>query len=369
MPQDYNSTLNLPNTDFQMRASLPQREPAWLEDWYKRDLYNAIVEYNKDKPLYVLHDGPPYANGNIHMGTAMNKVLKDIIIRYKNLSGFCAPYIPGWDTHGLPIEQKALKKLGADKNNLSKLEIRKSCKEFALSFVDVMTEQFKRLGVLGDWENPYITLKPEFEAVQIKIFGEMAKKGYIYKGLKSVYWCPNCETALAEAEIEYADDPCKSIYVRFRADEDPNGVLAQYGLPLDNTYFVIWTTTTWTLPANVAVCVHPDYDYAVTDVGGKFYIVAEALQAEVMAAAGITDYKTVATIRGAELERIWVRHPFLDRRSLVVKDEYVTLDTGTGIVHIAPGHGVEDFDIITKKYPELPVLVPVDGKGVLTEEA
>ncbi len=369
MPQDYNTTLNLPKTDFQMRASLPEREPAYLSDWYKQDFYNAIIEYNKDKPLYVLHDGPPYANGNIHLGTAMNKVLKDIIIRYKNLSGYCAPYVPGWDTHGLPIEQKALKKLGADKNDLTKLEIRKSCKEFALSFVDVMTEQFKRLGVLGDWSNPYVTLKPEFEAVQIKIFGEMAKKGYIYKGLKSVYWCPHCETALAEAEIEYADDPCKSVYVRFAVSDDENGVLKKYGVPADKTYFVIWTTTTWTLPANVAVCVHPEYDYAVTQVGDKYYILAEALQAEVMAAAGVDGYKTVATIKGGELERMWVRHPFLERKSLVINDEYVTLDTGTGVVHIAPGHGVEDFDICAQKYPELPVIVPVDGKGVLTEEA
>ncbi len=352
-----------------MRASLPEREPAFLEDWYKRDLYNKIVDSNKGKPLYVLHDGPPYANGNIHLGTAMNKVLKDMIIRYKNLSGFCAPYIPGWDTHGLPIEQKALKKLGADKNNLSKLEIRKSCKEFALSFVDIMTEQFKRLGVLGNWENPYITLRPEFEAIQIKIFGEMAKKGYIYKGLKSVYWCPHCETALAEAEIEYADDACKSVYVRFKVSDDKNGVLEKLGVPADKTYFVIWTTTTWTLPANVAICVHPDYDYAIAKVGDKFYITADGLLDEVMATAGITDYEKTATVKGSELERIEVSHPFLDRKSLVINDGYVTLDTGTGCVHIAPGHGVEDFEICTNNYPELPIIVPVDGKGVLTDEA
>ncbi len=369
MAQDYNNTLNLPKTDFQMRASLPEREPGFLNEWYKEDLYKKIVENNKDKPLYVLHDGPPYANGNIHLGTAMNKVLKDIIIRYKNLSGFCAPYIPGWDTHGLPIEQKALKKLGANKNDLSKLEIRKCCKEFALSFVDIMTEQFKRLGVLGDWENPYITLRPEFEAIQIKIFGEMAKKGYIYKGLKSVYWCPHCETALAEAEIEYADDACKSVYVRFNVCEDEKGVLEKLGIPKEKTYFIIWTTTTWTLPANVAICVHPDYDYAVTKVDDKYYITADALLDDVMAQAGITEYEKVATIQGSELERLKVQHPFIDRKSLVINDGYVTLDTGTGCVHIAPGHGVEDFEICTTKYPELPVVVPVDGKGVLTEEA
>ncbi|NLC78648.1 MAG: isoleucine--tRNA ligase [Ruminococcaceae bacterium] len=369
MAQDYNSTLNLPKTDFQMRASLPEREPGFLADWYKEDLYNKVVENNKDKPLYVLHDGPPYANGNIHLGTAMNKVLKDIIIRYKNLSGFCAPYIPGWDTHGLPIEQKALKKLGANKNDLSKLEIRKCCQEFALSFVDIMTEQFKRLGVLGDWENPYITLRPEFEAIQIKIFGEMAKKGYIYKGLKSVYWCPHCETALAEAEIEYADDACKSVYVRFNVCEDEKGVFEKLGIPKEKAYFVIWTTTTWTLPANVAICVHPDYDYAVTKVGDKYYVTAEALVDDVMAQAGITEYEKVATVQGSELERIRVQHPFLERKSLVINDGYVTLDTGTGCVHIAPGHGVEDFEICTTKYPELPIVVPVDGKGVLTEEA
>ncbi len=369
MAQDYNSTLNLPKTDFQMRASLPEREPGFLNEWYKEDLYNKIVENNKDKPLYVLHDGPPYANGNIHLGTAMNKVLKDIIIRYKNLSGFCAPYIPGWDTHGLPIEQKALKKLGANKNDLSKLEIRKCCKEFALSFVDIMTEQFKRLGVLGDWQNPYITLRPEFEAIQIKIFGEMAKKGYIYKGLKSVYWCPHCETALAEAEIEYADDACKSVYVRFNVCEDENGVFDKLGIPKEKAYFIIWTTTTWTLPANVAICVHPDYDYAVAKVGDKYYITAEALLDDVMAQAEITEYEKVATVQGSELERIKVQHPFIERKSLVINDGYVTLDTGTGCVHIAPGHGVEDFEICTTKYPELPIVVPVDGKGVLTEEA
>ncbi len=370
---DYNSTLNLPKTDFQMRASLPQREPEFLAEWYQKDLYNKIVEHNSGKPRWVLHDGPPYANGNIHLGTAMNKVIKDIIVRYKNMSGFCSPYIPGWDTHGLPTELKALKDLKADKSKLTPLEIRKSCRDYALSYLDIQRESFKRLGVLGNWDDPYITLKPEFEAVQIKVFGEMAKKGYIYKGLKSVYWCPHCETALAEAEIEYADDPCTSVYVRFRVTDD-NGVFAKHNVPLENTYFVIWTTTTWTLPANVAICVHPDFDYAVVKAGDKNYIMAEALVGEVMAAAKIADYEILTTFKGSEFEFCQVQHPFLDRKSLLINDSYVTLDTGSGCVHIAPGHGVEDFDICARYgeiegYGKIPVIVPVDGKGVLTEEA
>ena len=220
MAQDYNETINLPQTDFPMRGNLPKREPQFIQEWEEEKLYHKIMEHNQGKPMFVLHDGPPYANGNVHMGTAMNKVLKDIILKYKNMTGYQAPYVPGWDTHGLPIELKALKKDGVDPLSITPVELRKLCKEFALSFIGKMEDQFKRLGVLGNWEDPYMTLKPEFEAKQIEIFGAMAKQNFIYKGLKPVYWCPDCKTALAEAEIEYQDDPCRSIYVKFRVTDD-----------------------------------------------------------------------------------------------------------------------------------------------------
>ena len=253
MAQDYNNTLNLPKTDFPMRAGLPKSEPLMLKHWEESSVYEKLMEKNEGKPLFVLHDGPPYANGNIHLGTALNKVLKDIIVRYKNMSGFKAPYVPGWDTHGLPTELKARKKAGVgNSTTIDDIELRKICREFALGYIDDQRNQFKRLGGIGEWNNPYITLQHEFEAKQIEIFSEMACKGYIYKGLKPVYWCPECETALAEAGIEYAEDPCHSIYVKFKVTDDM-GKLKALGADLDKTYFVIWTTTTWTLPANVAI--------------------------------------------------------------------------------------------------------------------
>ena len=248
MAQDYNNTLNLPKTDFPMRAGLPKSEPLMLKHWEESSVYEKLMEKNEGKPLFVLHDGPPYANGNIHLGTALNKVLKDIIVRYKNMSGFKAPYVPGWDTHGLPTELKARKKAGVgNSTTIDDIELRKICREFALGYIDDQRNQFKRLGGIGEWNNPYITLQHEFEAKQIEIFSEMACKGYIYKGLKPVYWCSECETALAEAEIEYAEDPCHSIYVKFKVTDDM-GKLKALGADLDKTYFVIWTTTTWTLP-------------------------------------------------------------------------------------------------------------------------
>ena len=262
MAQNYNDTIHKMQTPFEMRAGLPKKEPKMLEDWEQNHVYEQMIKNNEGKPQYILHDGPPYANGNIHMGTALNKIIKDIIIRYKNMSGFQAPYVPGYDTHGLPIELKALSSLGDKKAGVSKLELRQICKEFATEHIGVMNEQFKRLGVQGDFENPYLTLRPEFEARQVEIFGEMAKKGYIYKGMKAVYWCPEDRTALAEAEIEYAEDECDSIYVRFKLTDDPNGVLAKHNIPLDKAWIVIWTTTTWTLPANVATCLNPNLEYA-----------------------------------------------------------------------------------------------------------
>ncbi|MBQ5321956.1 MAG: class I tRNA ligase family protein, partial [Oscillospiraceae bacterium] len=250
MAIDYNATMNLPKTDFPMRAGLPQREPEMIKKWQDEELYQKLMEKNKELPLYVLHDGPPYANGDIHMGTALNKVLKDIIVKYKNMSGFKAPYVPGWDTHGLPIELKAMKKVGVE-NIHSAIELRKVCKEFAEYYVDVQRREFMRLGSIGDYFRPYLTFQPKHEAAQIRVFGEMAKKDFIYKGLKPVYWCPECETALAEAEIEYEEDTCHSIYVKFKVDDD-QGKLGSLGVELDKTYFVIWTTTTWTLPGNRA---------------------------------------------------------------------------------------------------------------------
>ena len=277
MAQDFNKTINLPSTKFEMRAGLPKKEPKLLQDWQENHLYEELMRHNEGKPRYVLHDGPPYANGNIHMGTALNKIIKDIIVRYKNMTGYQAPYVPGYDTHGLPIELKALAKAGDRKSTISKLELRKICHDFATEHIGIMGEQFQRLGVIGDFEHPYLTLKPEFEARQIEIFGTMAKKGYIYKGLKPVYWCPDCRTALAEAEIEYGQDECDSIYVRFAVTDDPNGVLAKRGIPADHTWFVIWTTTTWTLPANVAVCLNGTFNYVFVKIGDDYHVMAEDL--------------------------------------------------------------------------------------------
>ena len=369
MAQDYNATLNLPETAFQMRAGLPQKEPGILAGWEEHQLYQEMVRRNEGKPLYVLHDGPPYANGDIHLGTALNKILKDIIVRSKNMMGYKAPYIPGWDTHGLPIELKARKTAGVD-SGASDLELRQICKDYALHYVDVQREQFKRLGVLGDWDNPYLTLRPHFEAKQIEIFGAMASKGYIYKGLKPVYWCPQCETALAEAEIEYAEDPCDSIYVKFKVADD-KGKLAALGADLAKTYFVIWTTTTWTLPGNLAICLGPDYDYCVVHATEKdeYYVMARELVAATMEAGGIAQYTISELIPGRELEYLTYTHPFMDRVSPIILGEHVTLESGTGCVHTAPGHGVEDFEVCMNHYPEIPVVVPVDNKGRMTAEA
>ena len=369
MAQDYKNTLNLPKTDFPMQAGLPKREPERLAKWDSEHTYEKLMEKNEGKPLYVLHDGPPYANGDIHLGTALNKVLKDIIVRYKNMTGFKAPYVPGWDTHGLPTELKARKKAGVSNSaTISDVELREICREFALGYLDDQRTQFKRLGGIGDWNNPYITLKKDFEAKQIEIFSEMATKGYIYKGLKPVYWCSDCGTALAEAEIEYAEDPCYSIYVKFNVKDD-KGLLAAMGADLSKTYFVIWTTTTWTLPGNVAICVGPEFEYSLIKCGEEYYVMATELFKSALEAAEITEYEVVGTIKGADLERMTTQHPFLDRESLVIVGDHVTLESGTGCVHTAPGHGVEDYDVCHNHYPELPIIVPVDNHGKLTAEA
>ena len=370
MAQNYNDTIHKMQTPFEMRAGLPKKEPKMLEDWENNHVYEQMIKNNEGKPQYILHDGPPYANGNIHMGTALNKIIKDIIIRYKNMTGFEAPYVPGYDTHGLPIELKALSSLGDKKAGVSKLELRKICKEFATEHIDVMNSQFKRLGVQGDFENPYLTLRPEFEARQVEIFGEMAKKGYIYKGMKAVYWCPEDRTALAEAEIEYAEDECDSIYVRFKLTDDPNGVLAKHNVPLDKAWIVIWTTTTWTLPANVATCLNPNLEYAFVKIGDAYHIMAAGLVESTMKGCHIDEYEVLPeTVLGSELELMQYQHPFLDRKGLVILGDHVTLEGGTGCVHTAPGHGVEDFEVCVNHYPQVPVVVPVDDAGRLTAEA
>ena len=370
MAQNYNDTIHKMQTPFEMRAGLPKKEPKMLEDWEQNHVYEQMIKNNEGKPQYILHDGPPYANGNIHMGTALNKIIKDIIIRYKNMSGFQAPYVPGYDTHGLPIELKALSSLGDKKAGVSKLELRQICKEFATEHIGVMNEQFKRLGVQGDFENPYLTLRPEFEARQVEIFGEMAKKGYIYKGMKAVYWCPEDRTALAEAEIEYAEDECDSIYVRFKLTDDPNGVLAKHNIPLDKAWIVIWTTTTWTLPANVATCLNPNLEYAFVKIGDAYHIMARELVESTMKGCHIDEYEVLLeTVLGSELELMQYQHPFLDRKGLVILGDHVTLEGGTGCVHTAPGHGVEDFEVCVNHYPQVPVVVPVDDAGRLTAEA
>lgn len=361
---DYGKTLNLPKTEFPMRAGLPQKEPQTLAHWEESDFYNKWMEKNEGKPLYILHDGPPYANGDIHLGHTINKVLKDIVIREKNMNGYKAPYVPGWDTHGLPIEKQAIKKLGINPAQAGVVKFREVCRDFALKYVDNQREQFKRLGVVGDWEHPYLTLAPEFEAKQIEMFGVMAKKGLIYKGLKPVYWCSDCETALAEAEIEYQDDTTNTIYVKFPV-ADGKGLFD--GIQ-EKVYFVIWTTTTWTLPGNVAICLNKDFEYSLVKVGGEAYIFASELVDTVCKAAGIQDYSVLRTFRGNDLEYVTCRHPFLDRDSLVILGDHVTLEAGTGCVHTAPGHGMEDYDVC-RSYPELEIVVPVDSRGYLTGEA
>ncbi|MDO4731081.1 MAG: isoleucine--tRNA ligase [Clostridia bacterium] len=368
MSQNYNDTLNLPQTKFPMRAGLPKTEPSRLQNWEDQKLYEKLMERNEGKPLYVLHDGPPYANGDIHLGTALNKTLKDFIIRYKNMNGFKAPFVPGFDTHGLPTELKARKKAGTEKcKSMTEVELRNICREFALKYIDDQTNQFKRIGSLAKWDDPYITLLKEFEADQIEVFAQMACKGYIYKGLKPVYWCPECKTALAEAEIEYAEDECESIYVKFALSDD-KGKLSNMGADINKTYFVIWTTTTWTLPGNVAICVGPRFTYCLVKWQDEYYVMAEELVSNAMKVAGKEDYEIIGKIDGSELEYMKAKHPFLDRESLVIVGEHVTLESGTGCVHTAPGHGVEDFDVC-RNYPELEIIVPVDSNGRLTQQA
>ncbi|EUJ24447.1 isoleucyl-tRNA ligase [Listeria grandensis FSL F6-0971] len=356
---EYKDTLLMPKTEFPMRGNLPNKEPEWQTKWEDMNLYDQIQQKNADKPTFILHDGPPYANGELHMGHAMNKVIKDMIVRQKSMSGFRSPYVPGWDTHGLPIEQ-ALANKGVKRKEMSVAEFRKLCAEYAYKQVDIQRAGFKRLGVTGEWANPYITLQPEYEAEQIKVFGEMAKKGYIYKGKKPVYWSPSSESALAEAEIEYQDKKSASIFVAFKVT-DGKGALEE------GTNIVIWTTTPWTIPANMGITVNPDLEYVVAAVDGKKYVVAEALFESLRETLGWEAAEVVKTVRGSELDRVVTKHPFYDRDSLVMNGGHATAEAGTGAVHTAPGHGEDDF-IIGQKYG-LETLAPLDGRGVFTDEA
>ena len=366
MAKDYTSTLNLPVTDFPMRAGLPQREPEMLKYWESIDLYNLMQENGKGKPLFMLHDGPPFSNGNIHMGTAMNKILKDFINKSKLMTGHRVPYIPGWDNHGMPIESAIIKQNKLDRKKMSIPEFREACHKFAQDFVDRQREQFKRLGVSADWEHPYLTMNRSFEGREVKVFGEMYKRGYIYKGMKPVYWCPHDETALAEAEIEYRTDECTSVYVKFRVKDDKQKLA---GLcDLSRTYFIIWTTTTWTLPGNQAIALSPVDDYVLVKAeNGECYLVADALCEKTMQAGKVGSYEKLATFKGQDLEYMTAQHPFLDRESLVVTADYVTMDSGTGCVHTAGGFGADDH--VTCRRYNLPDLVPVDDRGYQTADA
>ncbi len=367
MCTNYDEGLNLPKTQFPMRGNLPKREPEFFKQNEKNKIYEKLMNKNKDKDLYVLHDGPPYANGDIHLGTALNKILKDFIIKYKNMNGFKAPFIPGWDTHGLPIELKALKSTKKDRSTLTPLELRKMCKDYALKYIKIQKEQFKSLGVIGDFSNAYLTFNKDFEAEQIKVFGKMLEKGYIYKGLKPVYWCCKCGTALAESEIEYENDECTSLYVSFKVNDD-GGFFERLGIDKENVFFVIWTTTAWTLPANVAICLSERFEYSIVRVEDKYYVLAKDLVENCMLEANVENYDIVKSFSGSKFKDMTVYHPFIRRNSLIIVGDHVTLDAGTGCVHTAPGHGLEDFEVC-KNYKQIPIKVVVDEKGLLNKES
>lgn len=363
--KDYGKTLNLPKTDFPMRGNLPENEPKIFEEIFEKGLYEKMLKKNAGKEPFVLHDGPPYANGEIHIGHALNKVLKDTIVRYKNLKGYYTPFVPGFDTHGMPTEKKAIEKLGLNRDEIPVVKFRDTCKEFNKEYIKKQTEGFKRLGAIGDWENPYITYQPQMEAKQIGVFGNMYKKGYIYKGLKPVYWCTDCETALAEAEIEYKDIKSNTAYVKFPVIEG-KGLFDER-----DTYVVIWTTTPWTLPGNTGITISPEFKYSLVDVQGEKLIMASELVDKVMEVAKIDDYSVIKEYEGKELEGVICKHPFIERESRVVlgSDDtiLVELDTGTGAVHTAPGYGKEDYLCGLKN--KLDMVVTVDSKGHQTEEA
>ena len=362
---DYNATVNLPKTAFPMRAGLPAREPGMLKSWYDMDLYRETLRRNEGKPLFILHDGPPFSNGNLHMGHALNKCLKDFICRYKSMTGYQVPYTPGWDNHGMPIESAIIKEQRLNRKAMSVSEFRSACHRYAEKYVGIQREGFQRLGVLGDWDHPYLTMDPKFEAEEVKVFGKMYEKGYIYKGLKPVYWCPNDETALAEAEIEYQDDPCTTVYVKFPMHDDL-GKLSH--VDHSKLYFLIWTTTIWTLPGNLGISLHPRESYALVRAdNGETYIVAEALAEKVMRVGGIEKYEILETHPGSFFENMLADHPFLPKTSRLLNAEYVTMDSGTGCVHTAPGFGADDYQ--TCRRYGMDMIVPVDDQGRHTDYA
>lgn len=358
MANDYKDTLFLPQTDFPMRANLSQREPEYLKLWYDIDLYGELKKKNKGKPSFILHDGPPYANAGIHIGTATNKILKDFIVKYKWLRGYFSPYVPGYDTHGLPIELKVLKEMGIDRENISPVELRERCAAYAQKYIGVQTEQFKRLGVIGDWEHPYITFVPAYEATQLEGFANMVDKGLVYKGRKAIHWCIDCETALAAAEIEYSDEVSPSIFVAYTYKDAAKVFPELAGKDVD---VIIWTTTPWTLPASMAVAVHPRFDYGFYEVGDKVYLIAQGLKDAVIKATGLDLQDPILSCKGSALENSLAEHPFYERDVPFVLAEYVDLETGTGCVHTAPGHGNDDFE--TGVHYGLEVYNPVDDTG------
>ncbi len=364
--KDFSKSVNLPQTEFPMKANLPQREPEFLKTWEEKDIYSSVRRKNEGRKKFIFHDGPPYANGHIHLGTSLNKILKDFIIKYKSMSGSDAPYTPGWDCHGLPIEQQALKELKLDKHKVEMIAFRKQAADFAKRFINIQRSEFKRLGVFGDWEKPYLTLDPKYESVIIKAFGELAKKGYIYRSKKPVYWCPACETALADAEVEYADHVSHSVYVKFDIKKFPE-VLSEE----QKASVLIWTTTPWTLPANVALAFNPGVDYVLASVTysdgmADRLILSKKLLAVVAENTGMKEYKVLREFSGKSLEGIVCSNPLLERDSVGVLADYVSTEDGTGVVHIAPGHGQEDYQVGLKY--KLPVLSPVNEWGAFTDE-
>jgi isoleucyl-tRNA synthetase len=356
---DYKETLNLPVTDFPMRGNLPQREPEMLARWEGLELNRKLEAADAGRPKFILHDGPPYANGNIHIGHALNKILKDLVIKSKRMQGFYTPYVPGWDCHGLPIELKVDQELGAKKREMSKAQVRKECRAYAEKWITTQSAEFQRLGIFGDWEHPYLTMTTRYEAATARELARFADRGGLYKGKKPVHWCPSCVTALAEAEVEYADHTSPSIYVKFPfVDELPAELAELSGKPL---FFVIWTTTPWTIPANLAVCLHPELPYVAVETGGELLVMAAGLYEKVLAELGIADYTVRATFSAPIFEKLRCRHPFYDRDSLLVLGEYVTLEAGTGCVHTAPGHGQDDY--LTGLRYGLEIYNPVDDYG------
>ncbi len=367
--RDYRGTLNITLSDkdpgaFQQRGSLPTREPAFQERWETQNIYRKSVDKESPRGQFILHDGPPYSNGNIHIGHALNKISKDIVTRFRTMQGYRSPYVPGWDNHGMPIENAVAQKFRDKKEVVDRVTLRKACREYAEGWVEKQRTQFERLGIRGEWDNPYLTMNSDFESKIVEVFGELALKGFIYRGLKPVMWCSTCETALADAEVEYENHISSSIYVRFPITDDPNRIVPK---SLENTYVIIWTTTPWTIPANLAVAVHPEYEYSWVTVGEAIYLIASSLVEAVMKAVGVSDYSVTSTVQGEQLAGLVSRHPLFDRPSPVVHADYVTMDAGTGIVHTAPGHGKEDFE--TGLRYGLEALNPVDASGRYTKVA